>query len=499
MCVSTPLGRYRRASAPVGRGWNPLRGIKLNISLTSPYAEYKGVRMVKVCPVCGTENQDDAEVCQGCNIRLSSVTTSAPGAKTDTEIDELVKSILVKKETPKPTAETKKTPPKEESRKTPYEIPIPEKPEVKTEVVEERTFRCPTCNAKVPASATKCPKCGTLFKYEENAFNCPVCNTLLPYSAKTCPKCHAEFEEEPAPEQPTKVEVSTEAEQKPVVTGKAPHPSQVLVEPQPGPQAPAPPAEEHKTPPPPQQVKSEVRPTPQPAKIYEEEVHVSFISRFLVDILIIVSLGILAGIFLGFRMWELTDIFWYGFIILLISGVLLSALIFVLFNKTSADITQGDRLMQQRRYVEAIRYYDRAIKLGMSLGVAWTNKGVAYKKLGRYTEALSCFNRAIQIEQKNEVAWTNKGDIYFKMGRFGDAIQCYQEAININPRYEVAWNNMGVANERIGAFKEAERCYDTAIKLKPRYRTAWLNKGDLLARTGRQSEAQQCYRSAGVM
>lgn len=456
--------------------------------------------MVKVCPVCGTENSDNAEVCTGCNIRLSSVLASESDTRTDTEIDALVKSILVRKEPRPPEKKGEKTI-SPQTRKRELEIPVPTQKEIKSSILEERTFRCPTCNAKVPESSTGCPKCGTLFKYEENAFNCPVCNTLLPGTAMKCPKCHAEFEEaqvtqSPPPTPPS--EVSPPPKPTPPA-GKTPHPSQIL----PSPQAEQPP--ETKLPQPVAQRPSTTQPPPTrtrtevPHKIYEETVKVSFTTKHIVDILIICSLCILLGIFIVFRLWALTDLFWIGFTVLLISGTMLSSVVFLILNRTSNEIIAGDKHLQQRRYLEAIQHYDRAIKLGVNLTVAWTNKGVAYKKLGKYSEALTCFNRAIQIDSKNEVAWTNKGDIYFKTGNFSEAIKCYHEAVSINPRYEVAWNNLGVANERIGALKEAERCYDTAIKLKPGYRSAYMNKGDLLARTGRQTEALQCYRNAGVM
>ncbi|MEM4160544.1 MAG: tetratricopeptide repeat protein [Thermoplasmata archaeon] len=455
--------------------------------------------MVKVCPVCGTENPDNADICNGCNIRLSSVLRTENGAKTDTEIDSLVKSILVKKESPS----LEKKPEKREgqsiaapTRKRELEIPVPVAKEAPKPEVETRFFRCPTCNAKMPETATRCTSCGTLFKYEPNAFNCPVCNTLLPGSAKTCPKCHAEFEEVVEPQPPAQ---PIPEPQKPCSppAGKPPPPSQVIPETAPlAPPAPPPPATIPPAPPPQQVVASRVE---TPPRIYEEPIHVSFFAKHFVDLFIIFSLCVLIGIFAGFRLWLFTDFFWIGLTLLLVAGVICSSVVFIILNRTSTEIIAGDKLLQQKRYLEAIQHYDRAIKLGINLTVAWTNKGVALKKLGKYSEALACFNRAIQIDPKNEVAWTNKGDIYFKTGNYTEAIKCYQEAININPAYEIAWNNLGVANERIGAFKEAERCYDTAIKLKPNYRSAYLNKGDLLARTGRQGEAAQCYRNAGVM
>ncbi|MGC9060080.1 MAG: tetratricopeptide repeat protein, partial [Thermoplasmata archaeon] len=386
--------------------------------------------MVNVCPVCGSENPDDADVCQSCNIRLKAILKSKSNSTTDAEIDTLVKSILVKREvSDRGKRETKPEP--LVSKKRELEIPLPQERLSEKPSEEESTFRCPTCNSKVPANAARCEKCGTLFKDEENAFHCPICNTLLPYATTVCPKCHAEFGEahvqKPEKQMPPESAKIPEGTQVPAPTpaakplseqtGKGPHPSQLIIDTT---LKPAPASLPAQTPAAPAAPRA---PTITPE--ISEEVKISFLKRYFVDILTIVSVCILIGIFAGFRMWELSDMFWIGFVVLLAVGAFLSSLIFVIINRASMEIITGDRLLHQHKYQEAIRHYDSAIKLGLNLTVAWTNKGVAYKKLRRYAEALACFNCAIQLDPKNEVAWTNKGDIYFKMGKFNDAIRCY--------------------------------------------------------------------------
>src|SRR2546425_861020 len=167
-----------------------------------------------------------------------------------------------------------------------------------------------------------------------------------------------------------------------------------------------------------------------------------------------------------------------------------------LFRISNSAVAQGDRLVKQGRYQEALAHYERAIRLVRRPSYAWTSRGVAMRYLGRIDEALRCHENAIRLDSENEVAWCNLGTVYFKKGLLAKALDCYDKAIKIRPKYAIAWNNKGVVFARMNRFEDADKCHAKATKLRPEYVAAWLNRGEVLTRLGARDEAQKCLERA---
>src|SRR5439155_970153 len=96
------------------------------------------------------------------------------------------------------------------------------------------------------------------------------------------------------------------------------------------------------------------------------------------------------------------------------AGGMVAALL--LFRISNSAAAQGDHLIKQGRYQEALAHYERAIRLVRRPSYAWTSRGVAMRYLGRLDEALRCHENAIRLDPENEVAWCNLGTVYFKKG-----------------------------------------------------------------------------------
>ncbi len=292
-------------------------------------------------------------------------------------------------------------------------------------------------------------------KEAEEMFECPMCGTSLMADAVVCSNCGVEFE------------------------------------------APAPLAEE--IPPPPAE---EVAPEEKLEAAPKVEVSEADLSKLrglsgrLIDLTVIGTLVALVVVFFAFGMYSATQI--TAASIGVFMGVAIAGMIvgLALFKISTSAVAQGDRLVKEGRYSDAIEYYNRAIRMNAKASTAWSSKGVAFKRMKEYDEALRCEDIAIQLNSKNEFAWCNKGDVYFKLGNYKEAVNSYDKALEIRPRYAIAWNNKGAALARMSKFEEARKCHDRAIKLKPRYVAAWLNRGEVLVRLGRRDEAEKALNRA---
>jgi Flp pilus assembly protein TadD len=220
------------------------------------------------------------------------------------------------------------------------------------------------------------------------------------------------------------------------------------------------------------------------------------VSGRMFDLVTFGSGAALVAVFAGLRMYE--NPFGNPLPTALFGGIAAGGMVaaLILFHVSNSEVAQGDRLVKQGRYEEALRHYERAIRMVRRPSYAWTSRGVALKYLGRLDDALRCHENAIRLDPENEVAWCNLGTVYFKKGELGKAIECYDKAIHLRPKYAIAWNNKGVVLSRMNQFAEADRCHAKATTLRPEYVAAWLNRGEVLARLGAPEEAQRCLEKA---
>jgi len=108
---------------------------------------------------------------------------------------------------------------------------------------------------------------------------------------------------------------------------------------------------------------------------------------------------------------------------------------------------------------------------------------------GEYKEAIKCYNKALKIDPKFSRAWYNKGSAFHDLEKYKEAIKCYDKAIEINPEYAAAWNNKGVALEKQEKYKEAIKCYDKAIEINPNNIKSYQHHSEVLIITGKLENA----------
>jgi tetratricopeptide (TPR) repeat protein len=61
--------------------------------------------------------------------------------------------------------------------------------------------------------------------------------------------------------------------------------------------------------------------------------------------------------------------------------------------------------------------------------------------LGKHDEAIRYYDKAIKIKPNNALALNNKGNALVKLAKFEDAIKCYDKALKINPNHDLARDN----------------------------------------------------------
>jgi tetratricopeptide (TPR) repeat protein len=95
---------------------------------------------------------------------------------------------------------------------------------------------------------------------------------------------------------------------------------------------------------------------------------------------------------------------------------------------------------QEKRYAEALGYFEAALESSPRFALAWINKGIALKNLSRLDEAIACYDKVIcEIDSHFKKAWHNRAVALILKGDLAGASVCLETALQIDPDYTVAW------------------------------------------------------------
>ncbi|OGJ93571.1 MAG: hypothetical protein A2487_15835 [Candidatus Raymondbacteria bacterium RifOxyC12_full_50_8] len=161
---------------------------------------------------------------------------------------------------------------------------------------------------------------------------------------------------------------------------------------------------------------------------------------------------------------------------------------------------------------DAIRYFDKALKMFPYFFPALFNKGMAYKIKMDIPNMVRAFKEAIEYGDHNnenviwakQFLWELNDDIRKREGVNLDtfvkaydvfetavkameemdwegAIRIFKECVSINPGNARSYGNMGLCYAKLGQKQEALAVFDKALQVDPDYEPAQINKASLLS------------------
>jgi serine/threonine protein kinase len=157
---------------------------------------------------------------------------------------------------------------------------------------------------------------------------------------------------------------------------------------------------------------------------------------------------------------------------------------------------KGTALYSQGNYRKAYEAYQRATEIQPENPVVWVSAGLALNRLQRYSQALVHFERALAIDSQYVPAWNGKADAQLDMNMPDEAIDSYSQALAYEPNSFQAWNGLGNAQSFVRDFSGAVDSYSRALLINPRSAVAWCNKAEALVRFGHNRAALDALNEA---
>jgi tetratricopeptide (TPR) repeat protein len=157
---------------------------------------------------------------------------------------------------------------------------------------------------------------------------------------------------------------------------------------------------------------------------------------------------------------------------------------------------QGQALIQQGRWTDAVTNYHQALRFDPANVAALYNLGNAFARQGLWDQAIDHYRRALQARPDQVDALNNLGFALSAKGQFAEALTCYEAALKWNTNSAETHNNLATLYFRQTNFTAAADHYFLAARLEPNQAPYVANLGDALLRLGKIPEAAQCYQRA---
>ncbi|MFE5814083.1 tetratricopeptide repeat protein [Streptomyces sp. NPDC056479] len=191
-------------------------------------------------------------------------------------------------------------------------------------------------------------------------------------------------------------------------------------------------------------------------------------------------------------------------------------------TQTALDLgfALGRYLEWRRRFQDLITVRAHALEACQALGDtlnqagAWSNLGLALRKLRRHAEAHDAQRTALDLfQQRGDTrdqagAWSNFGLALGELGRHTESHDAHQTALDLHQQtgdthgQASTWNNLGLALGELRRHTEALNAHQTALDLFQQtgdthsQAGAWTNLGTTLGKLGRHTESHDAHQTA---
>jgi len=132
-----------------------------------------------------------------------------------------------------------------------------------------------------------------------------------------------------------------------------------------------------------------------------------------------------------------------------------------------ADVTPeqlGDTLMAHQRYQAALEAYHKGPRDSANL---WNKMGIAYQLMFNLEEAMRCYQKSLKLDPKNAVVLNNLGTIYDSQKEYPSAERMYRRALKYDPHSALIYKNLGTNLLTQHKYKKGWEDYKQALAFDP--------------------------------
>jgi tetratricopeptide (TPR) repeat protein len=131
-------------------------------------------------------------------------------------------------------------------------------------------------------------------------------------------------------------------------------------------------------------------------------------------------------------------------------------------------LLDGERLIREGKYPEAIAKLQKAATLLPKNAQAWNHLGLAYQYGGKPDEALKAYQEAVKLDRNLAPVRYNLGILHLEQGRLNEAINELTTCTVLDRSAVSAYVNLGKAWLRARRVEEADQALREALRIEPK-------------------------------
>lgn len=135
---------------------------------------------------------------------------------------------------------------------------------------------------------------------------------------------------------------------------------------------------------------------------------------------------------------------------------------------------EGMELVENASFIDAIYYFQQAIKIDRSFADAHFNLGVTYQKVKSYDRALERFREAVRLRPGNAAYFFALGNSYFYLERYERAVETLERVMQLDNLHAKAQYSLGVSYEKLGEVDKARAAWERYLLLDNK--SAWASE-----------------------
>ncbi|KAJ3351681.1 hypothetical protein GGF32_004110 [Allomyces javanicus] len=112
---------------------------------------------------------------------------------------------------------------------------------------------------------------------------------------------------------------------------------------------------------------------------------------------------------------------------------------------------QGNKLVAERKFPEAVVKYTDAIALNPNNAVYFSNRAAAYSQAGQHDKAIDDAKQAAVVDPTFSKAYSRLGHAYYATGRFQEAHDAYAKGLELDPSNKTMQQAMLQAKAKLPA------------------------------------------------
>jgi tetratricopeptide (TPR) repeat protein len=129
--------------------------------------------------------------------------------------------------------------------------------------------------------------------------------------------------------------------------------------------------------------------------------------------------------------------------------------------------SRGDQLRVEKNFLDAVDYYEAAIKKSPNSAALFNKVGMCQLMLQRYKDAKKSFEHSMKADRNHADAYNNLGVVYYQAKNYGKAIKQYDRAILLRDDAASYYSNRGAAYFGKREFNKAAMDYSKAMAMDP--------------------------------